>query len=1362
MTRIILASLIAGIASAASAAGVANRARDFMEALEKAKAAKSEIVVLQRGSDWNKLGETLHSTVWQKPEFAKELGAGFVLVAVDRPEGAGELLAKVKANLAILPPNDAAAVKSEAGATFTQRADGSWLVQAEPKAAATDVLALSVKSKTGGTVLRLDFLPDAALPTGGAGRSENGNFVISEMEISQGGKPVKVLGAWASSSSVADTLPQLTDGIADKPENGWNAKANEKKQRTLLFALDSALGADAQVRLICKTKWAAHSPGCVRAAVLRAPEVAAEIVRMAADKAIAEKNKTFTWWDGSHCPRIAVLDSEGRAIAAEDKPRLDLTPAKMAARVKELREKRIRRDDLWAKAGAAQGPERAELLRQGLDVLGFANWKGNADCYEEVHAQIKAADPEDKSGATRWLGFSSDVKGGVPWAKPTWSDALKKEAGAALSDADYTEALARVDKELADPRNRILTHENIQRMMVAKYHIYKRWKGREDDRFIVQREIAAFDPTTFWGIGATGYLGMFGKSDTPMFSYGWKPAQLKSGTNTWRMTDTGYTLDHAGPYLLKLRHAGGKNGVKVKHVAFLDGTTVLAEARPDADFAPGAKLDIPLDCTKWQAGRAYAFLIELEAADGKTDCAGTFSLEPVLVEKPAPLVAGQPADFAALRKSLASTLGARFSKSLDAASVESDAAVRKGLALHELIRRCGEDALTTISKEPGGTAFLKVLTNDVAWMESLLANDDAKWADVLSNLRVLHHNSAGLDQPLARKIATALAFAGGKMNDWRLVDRFAHIQRAHRDGLMHAKFDALSVREMRWAVWTAGTTADYEFMLDDMQQRWSDYLGACWAIPYIDPNVYGYSVQGWGYVDEWVHHYGNGMGDRPYRIQRTVGGVCGTLSGYAAAAAKVHGVMATTVGQPGHCAFVVRVGDEWPTGNDVSGPETNGASALEGTGFPTMHRLYEVMHSQAREYLTASRLSWAAHVLHDATIENGKPKWNPAWNAAFAKATAAQPINYTVWLDFIKTLEPHKDVPPATWRAIATGAAAAFAPYHEAGWALVNRALVKVSPSITPAERVALMLECQQQLRQENAPKFMGYNVSGPLNKQADLIGDPATTADYFAKLMTLHRSEDPTKQRVLGEVINWGRERFSKKPATAPLFVNAMASFFASQGDGADKKQMQQTIAKGIRTASETGDKTSYQLWNDLAEKLLPPAQPADIHLTAKQLAEAPKVEPFSGDIVSTGALLQTSSASVHDTPLAYARLLAGTAPGWLQTSAEEKAWLQIELPGDCELTGLALVNRYEYKPDHAEFLAAAPLKVSLSTDGKTWTDAGVIEKAAAVMRLDLTGKTPRTRFVRVARIPADGTPPAKPSTLQLRNAVVFGKKLY
>lgn len=109
-----------------------------------------------------------------------------------------------------------------------------------------------------------------------------------------------------------------------------------------------------------------------------------------------------------------------------------------------------------------------------------------------------------------------------------------------LSDADYVESLARVDKELADPRNKILSPENLQRMMVAKYHIYKSWKGAEEKRFDVQREIAALDPTTFWGIGARGYVGMHGRSETPYLTYGWKAPQVKAGLNSWRMTDASY------------------------------------------------------------------------------------------------------------------------------------------------------------------------------------------------------------------------------------------------------------------------------------------------------------------------------------------------------------------------------------------------------------------------------------------------------------------------------------------------------------------------------------------------------------------------------------------------------------------------------------------------------------------------------------------------------------------------------------------------------------------------------------------------------------------------------------------------------
>ena len=186
-------------------------------------------------------------------------------------------------------------------------------------------------------------------------------------------------------------------------------------------------------------------------------------------------------------------------MACENKPRLGLTPSTLADRVKALRAVRERRDALWARAEAAQGPERAELLRQSLELLGFANWPGNGNCYRFIHDKIRAADPKDESGAVRWLGFSRDPRDGVPWAEPSWAKALEKKE---LVDADFEEALARIDKELKDPRNRVLDHERIQRMMIAKYHVYLRWPKHEEQRFDVQRDIAAFDPDTFWGIGA--------------------------------------------------------------------------------------------------------------------------------------------------------------------------------------------------------------------------------------------------------------------------------------------------------------------------------------------------------------------------------------------------------------------------------------------------------------------------------------------------------------------------------------------------------------------------------------------------------------------------------------------------------------------------------------------------------------------------------------------------------------------------------------------------------------------------------------------------------------------------------------------
>jgi hypothetical protein len=1354
-----------------ASAAPTERASDYPAALERAKVTGNDILVLQRGSDWNLLGERIFRDLWQQESFVNSLGNGFILVTVDRQDKLGapgmldtsnpagmEAFESYTKDLTTLPPDQITALKTESGLSYVRRGDTAWLVKGDPKNnPSKDVLTATVRATAGSQLLRLDFPPDESLPNKCAGRAANGNFVISEIQAHQGAAALPLVAAWSDHSEAAMPASHAIDAKSDLPDNCWNASAHTQKNRTLLLALQTPLtGGEITVQIICKSKHAQHIPGCLRIATVTQSAMVPAFIRYGALAALAQKNAAFDWNANWSVPRVALLDKEGRSIASEDKPRPPQRPSTLAQIARDLRAKRVLRDAVWARAEKAAGPEKAELLRQGLDILKLANSTGNGKRYKPVHDAMRAADPEDKSGAIRWLGFGGDPKSGVPGAKPAWNEALDTNGGkVTLTDANYQEALARVDKELADPRNSILPNEYRQRIMLAKYHIYKKWKGHEDERFNIQREIAAMDPTTFWGIGGAGYLGEYGRSANPYLSYGWKPGQVKSGLQTWTITDTAYFFAQAVPHSLKLSHTSGKDTLRIKRIALMDGSSALAECLPDRDLGPGpnAKLLCELDCRAWKPDTKYTMLVDFEAAEGKTDSVGTFSVEPLLVEPESTVVS---TEWSKRQLALLTQLRTVFASGDPSAKV-NDPATRKDLATWELLRRCA-DAVDKIAARPGGAAMLEKLTGDPDWLESMLTTDNNKWEQTLENLRFLHHNCAGFDHPVYRKMGTAMAMQAGTMNRYRLQDRFKHTQKVHQDGLMHAKFDSLTIREMNWAVLLSGTTADFQFMVDEMQTTWADYIGACWGIPYIDPNVYGYSVQGWGYVDPWVHHYGNGTGDRPYRVQRQVGGVCGTLSGYGSAAARAHGVMATTVGQPGHCAYVVRVGDSWQTGNDVSGPETNGASVFEGTTFASMHRLLEAIHADQTQLRMANRLAWVAHLLQDADPKS-PVHFTPEWFAASKRALAAQPINYPIWLETIKALEADPKVPASVWQETALAATKAFAPWHEAGWALADRCLAKVMPSLPPADRIKLLMDGHTNLRQINAPHFFGYNFSGVLSAQAAMLKEVPAQVDFFKQLLRVHHSTDSKFQRLFGEVMAWGQKTFGDKPATAPLFVSAMGEFFATPSGAADSARINTMVTTGLRKSAELGDKASNKLWSDMAAKLLPPLKPADIGLTEAQLTSSPKVEPFPGSLLGDEALLRTSSASANDRLLSYRNILTGAAPGFFETNPEDKPWAQVQLAGDCELSGINIVNRYESPADSDRFIRSFPLKVSVSTDGKAWTDVALLEQPAATLRVDLQGKVPQAKFIRLEHQPISGKPATK---LQLRNVLVYGRKLY
>ena len=1336
----------------------------------------------------------------------------------------------------------------------------------------------------GGSVVRLDFPTDETLPGKGPGRASNGNFAINEVDVLQGGATVRVDAVWANASEGNWGPWQLNDGIRDKGDNLWNPAANRHQRRTLLLALAAPLapGTNASVRLVCRSQWGQHVPGCVRGTVLEDAQTADDLRLVGAAQLEQSRNAKFSWWDRTYCPRVVLLDSNGCAVACENKPRLGLTPATLAARVKALRAVREQRDDCWRRAALAQGPQKAELLRQGLEVLGFANWAGNDNCYKPVHEAIKAADPKDESGATRWLGFSGDPRGGVPWAEPSCWKAIEKKDP---TDADFREAIARVDRELSDPRNHILDHERIQRMMNAKYLIYKRWPGHQEERFDRMREIAAFDPLTFWGIGAAGYIGMHKRGAAPMLTYGWGTNHVHAGTNVWEMGDTVYFFDHAGPFEVRLNFGGGRDGVHVRRVALVAGGTVLAEARPDRSLDPTNRtVSAVLDLRDWRADRAVTLRVEFEAGPGRTDCTGTFAVEPQLVppaKKPVAVALDVPALYRQLGDQLLAEAAGANGRQMTALS-----SVRNRLAQHEVIRACGPDRVAETAAADGGGTFLRAFFADTDWMEAFLSSDVADWDQSLENLRLLHLHGDGLTNSFPRRIATALALQWGAGNRYRLIDRYRDVLRTHREGLLHVSFEQLDVREMRWAIPTFGTAQDYRFLVDDRQTTYGDYFGACWAIAYIDPNVFGDSVQTWEYATPWTHHYGTGTGNRPFIAQKQVGGVCGTLSGYGAASAQAHGVLSTTVGQPGHCAFVIRVDREWPVGYSVTWPTSASAPGWEGTGYSTMHRLYEPVMQDRDRLLAALRLTWLAHLQFDRArprvrvlpdlryavyrdgVGSGLPDFSRlvpdtngtartidaraiqpaspqnfgivwegalevegagsvrvstqsddgsrvgidgqpvveanctkqakdvpltpgrhalrvefcqgggpfnlavefsgalptpagAWTGTYEQAIAAQPTNYLVWLDYIRALEQVGDVPAATWTDLGRRAARTFACCNEAGWALTRRCLDKVLPAMSPAERMTLLLACNEELRQANWYKPEGYPIEGVFNWQADRIGEPALAVDFFGRLLTLHHSEKADENWLFGQVLSWGSARFAGHPATATNYIRALFAFFKTDERSLDKGLMARTITDGIRRASDGADIGSFRLWSAMAARLLPPVAPGDVHLNDRQLAAAPKFTPPPGELLSRDGLLRTSSACQFDRPLSYARVLDGTAPGWFDTNAEEKPWAVVQLAGDAELGGIVLVNRYEYAPDQDEFQWAVPLKISTSTDGKTWTDVATLTKAEPVLRVDFNGRRIQARHIRIERLaPAD--PAKKPGRLHFRNFLVYGRKLY
>jgi hypothetical protein len=129
----------------------------------------------------------------------------------------------------------------------------------------------------GVTAIRMEVLPDDRLPRHGPGRiyyeGSPGNFFLSEITLSQGGKPQHFASATQTYSSPGDPAQHAIDG---DPQSGWSIDGGEGLRQVAVFVLDKPLAAAGEFDIeMLYEKYYAADVGRFRISVTTDPAPAA-------------------------------------------------------------------------------------------------------------------------------------------------------------------------------------------------------------------------------------------------------------------------------------------------------------------------------------------------------------------------------------------------------------------------------------------------------------------------------------------------------------------------------------------------------------------------------------------------------------------------------------------------------------------------------------------------------------------------------------------------------------------------------------------------------------------------------------------------------------------------------------------------------------------------------------------------------------------------------------------------------------------------------------------------------------------------------------------------------------------------------
>ncbi|WP_419537802.1 discoidin domain-containing protein, partial [Akkermansia sp.] len=646
-------------------------------------------------------------------------------------------------------------------------------------------------------------------------------------------------------------------------------------------------------------------------------------------------------------------------------------------------------------------------------------------------------------------------------------------------------------------------------------------------------------------------------------------------------------------------------------------------------------------------------------------------------------------DFAGLQTEIRDALQAASEQNKTTQKLLQDNKYRHLLDIHELLRVTGPANMKAVfSKSPQDAAFVKAFLQDPAWMElylgaGLIPENSPAGIQILSDIWKADGKNPDFRtyQSLATGIASVFStgpFAGKlKANSANCnpVRRYQIFKKLHQENKLHPGFIKLRPWEIRFVTGIHWDDKSYEWLNEHINLPWRRYTDACWAAPYTGSNFFGDTIQGPLFYVPWRDSSGEAENTR------TIGGVCGGLSHFGTMAAQAHGIPAYPVGQPGHCAYAVRVKrGQWKGG--FGGPDGGMHNHIFGSEAPTSYLLMEAVFADNEKIDLAYQ--WASQARLDEILGN-KDKAIQSWQEAL-KQTPLHPFFRT---ELQRLLLEKQGMQPIDWYVYAKDALSHYKGNGFAAFNILKDVQNKFLMDIPAADRIAWFRDLHETIAA--TPTSWAVKFQPVLDSQSAFLTTPQEKAAYLETVLSTHlKTGDGTN---FGQALEWAVKTFVEN-GQADTFSSAFAKVAQQAGgndaSGAapDPKKLKEAYGKAIYATEVARSIPAFQTLSKAAASF------SDAN-TSSSTVNTPV--PQGWKLVPADGMVRCSTTCQWDSPWDHINLLRPCG-GSHHTDKETNPNVIVELKNGVNLAGLIITKRNGNEDRMKK------MEVSTSTDGATW----------------------------------------------------------